>query len=324
MPLIVSAPGDDEETYRFHTYLNYLEALDIFLKAQFRKDWSPFENIAQSRTFKKIQSGKCSNLDLVRKTLRSAWLTEIQLSLPVRQPELVPYANLWAPVQLYYCVYLATRAFFHAAGRDVAENHTTTLRTLASEIESRPGIFPQPWRVTCIGDTELGGIIYKNLPRGIKISPVSSLMSGDRVDFWDSFGLFLKTTRSRQIKKAIKEWKKKNKRRRIKRDEREQVGESLGPTSIFHCFYRLRTRSNYEDAEAFLVALERTSEAKRFHSSLRRCAWYTLLAMELLISQYVGRNCFSTWVDEFKLNERHGFGSRLCVRRRNAIASFLR
>ena len=290
----------------------------------FKKDSSPFKNIVQSKTFKKIQRRKCKNLDLVRKTLRSAWLSEIQLSLPVRQPELIPYANLWAPVQLYYCVYLVTRAFFHATERDIAENHTTTLRTIASEIESRPAIFPQPWRVTCIGDPDLDSIIYNNLPENIEISPVSSLMSGEHVKFWDSFGLFLKTTRSRQIKKGIDEWKKKHKRKRIKRDERKQIGESLGPTSIFHCFYRLRTRSNYSDAEAFLVALERTSEAERFHTSLRRCAWYTLLVVELLISQYVGRSCFSKWVDDFKSNDRHQLGSKLCVWRRNAIANFFR
>lgn len=321
MPLIAKVLLENDETYRFRTYLNYLVALDIFLKTHFRDNPATFRDIVQSRSFRRIQGGRCRDLENVRRTLRSAWLSEIQLSLPVRQPELVAYANHWAPVQLYYSVFLAIRAFFHASGQVVAQNHSTTLRTLTGEIESRPELFPHPWRSTCIGDSELNNLTYNNLPEGITVKPVSSLLAGERVEFWDSYGLFLKTTRSREIERTIRDWKKANNRKRIRRKERERLVEGLSPTSIFHCFYRLRIRSNYDDAESFLVSLENTDEADRFHSALRRGAYYTLLVLELIISEYVGRNCFSEWVDDFRANDRHRLAANL-IRRRRAIRSF--
>jgi len=321
MPLVVRVPDEGDETYRFRTYLNYLVALDIFLKSEFQNNPVPFQNIVNSKAFRRIQGGRCRNFDIVERTLRNAWLSETQLYLPVRHPGLVAYANHWAPVQLYYSIFLAIRAFFYASGQEVAQNHSTTLRTITSEVESHPELFPYPWRATCIGDSKLDNLAYNNLPEGINVSPVSSLLSADRVEFWDSFGLFLKTTRSREIEKAIKEWKKRYKRKAIRKNERERLVNGLGPISIFHCFYRLRIRSNYDDAESFLVSLENTEEAERFHVALRRAAYYTLLVLELIISQYVGRNRFSKWVEDFRANDRLRLAGNL-VRRQKAIQSF--
>jgi hypothetical protein len=322
MPIIVTDNNENEEVLRFRTYLNYLLALDVFLKNQFHNNPVPFKNVVQSKSFKKIQSSRCADLNLACKTMRSAWLSEIQLSIPVLHPELVAYANHWAPVQLYYCIYLAIRAFFHSAGKNIPEHHSATLRAITNEIISRPDLFPSPWRVICSGDPKLTTIKYNNLPARVSIFPVSCLTHGNNVPFWDSFGLSLKTTRTRQIEKSIKEWKKQNKRKRIKRNERKEVENKMGPTSIFHFFYRLRTRSNYDDAEAFLVSLGQGHEAKLFHSALRNTAWYTLLVLELLISQYVGKETFSCWVDNFQSDDLHNLAENLIVRRRKEIKSF--
>ena len=229
-----------------------------------------FENIVNSRSFRRIQAGRCMQPQLVCRLLRNAWLTEIQLGLPSRYSELVSYSNHWAPVQLYYSIYLAIRAFFLAGNRNVREDYTTTLRTISRDVFSRPELFPLPWKILCTGDPSLANIEYLNLSERIQIQPVSSLTSGDHVNYWDSYGLFLKTTRDRQIDKSIKDWKKTEKRKTIRAGERADLVARLSPTSFFHCIYRLRIRSNYSDVESFLVSIERSDDSDKFNGSLRK------------------------------------------------------
>lgn len=282
-----------------------------------------FENIVNSRSFRRIQTGQCMQQQLVCRLLRNAWLTEIQLGLPSRYSELVSYSNHWAPVQLYYSIYLAIRAFFLAENRNVGEDHTTTLKTISSDVFSRPELFPSPWKILCKGDPSGSNIEYSNLPDRIEIQPVSSLTSGEYVDYWGSYGLFLKTTRERQIDKSINDWKKSNRRKRIRDRERANLVGRLSPTSFFHCIYRLRIRSNYSDVESFLVSIERSDDSAKFNRSLRRICWYTVLVLELLIARYVGRRLFTQWVEEFIRYDSSELGTRLVQRRCSHISQFL-
>ena len=313
----------EDHEKRFLTYLNYVTALSNFLKMEIGPNRYVFENIVNSRSFRGIQGGQCMQPQQVCRLLRNAWLTEIQLGLPSRYTELVSYSNHWAPVQLYYSIYLAIRAFFLAGNRNVREDHTTTLRTISRDVFSRPELFPFPWKILCTGDPSRGNIEYLNLSEPIQIQPVSSLTSGEHVDYWGSYGLFLKTTRDRQIDKSIKDWKKSKRRKTIRARERAEVVGRLSPTSFFHCVYRLRIRSNYSDVESFLVSIERADDSGKFNGSLRRICWYTLFVLELLIARYVGRRVFGQWVEEFIRYDSSELGTRLAQRRCRHISQFL-
>jgi hypothetical protein len=131
--------------------------------------------------------------------------------------------------------------------------------------------------------------------------------------------MFLKTTRQRQLEQISDEWKKKNKRKLMRASERASIVARLLPTSFFHCLYRLRLRSNYADAESFLVAVASPVESRQFHRSLRRLCWYTLLCLELLLTRYVGKAVMSTWVGEFSGHDKGELGAELIRRRWRAL-----
>ena len=61
------------------------------------------------------------------------------------------FANAWAPVHAYYAVFGALQAWFAANGMSgTANDHTATLKTIASQIEQRD-LFPEPWNLLAVG-----------------------------------------------------------------------------------------------------------------------------------------------------------------------------
>ncbi len=320
--LVVKFPTDEEleQSNRFRTYLNYLSAFDKYIQKRYNDPLKAITDIVTSKSFKSIQAGKCLDHSKLDRLLRNAWFTEIQMHLATPYKELIPYSNHWTPVQLYYSVFLATRAFFISAGLQVAPNHSSTLRAISGEIRSRPSLFPQPWRLLCEGDTA-SSPTYRNLPRGITINPVSSLSNGLSVSFWDSFAMFLRTTRDRQIVDLIAGWKRQQKRKRILALERTQLVAGLSDTSIFHALYRLRIRSNYADADSFLLSLEIQDDAKRFNDALHRVTWYTLMILELLTARHVGKNSYAQTIRSFEKYDIVKYSTKTVTARWKKISS---
>lgn len=237
--------------------------------------------------------------------------------------ELIPYANHWVPVQLYYSVYLAARAYFSCQGQQVGENHAKTLHTLSNEIQNRQALFPHPWKVLCTGDPDGDRIDYINLPPSAKISSVSSLTNGRHAPFWDSYAMLLRTTRRRQLKRAVDDWKRKHVKKRILRRDREKVVSGVPPTSLFDALYRLRIRSNYADADSFLLSLDDVGKAKEFNQSICSICWWTLLLIETLNARYLGKPKFGAIVDGFLKHEGGTRSEQLIQRRWAAISEML-
>jgi hypothetical protein len=215
-------------------------------------------------------------------------------------PSVVAYTNHWTPVQMYYAVYLALRALFEAARMTVGEQHAKTLHAIGGEIKSRPALFPYPWKLLCVG-AGARQCEYLHLPTGVTIDPVSSL----RFDAptWDSIGMLLRTTRDRQIERVTDVWKRENKRQRIAASTKRMLAMKLPPTSLFDAMYRLRIRSNYEDADAFLTALPSDGEAITFSKAMRRVCWFTMLLLETLTAKYIGRAAFGQCVSSFEARD---------------------
>jgi hypothetical protein len=90
---------------------------------------------------------------------------------------------------------------------------------------------------------------------------------------------------------------------------------SLPPTSFCYALYRLRIRSNYADAESFLISLYNDADNREFHRALRKIAWHTLKVIELLVARVMGKSQYGQWVEEFSQQDRSGIGAEL-VRRR--------
>jgi len=287
-----------EYEYKFLTYLHYLTSLRNFLKDNCQDYQSFGQAIASSGNFRKIQGGHCQDIDLLKRVMRNAWFTEVQLNLPGSRPELITYSNHWAPVQLYYACFLSLRGFFLSSGSNIDKNHIATLRTISSEIERRPSLFLEPISVMCKGDPEHKTEQYPNLPSGISINRISSLSPSERVSFYDSYCMFLRTTRNRQIETAVNEWKKKHRRKKIGKEKRKCCVDGLPSTTIFDVLYRLRIRSNYADADLYLLNISNECDAVRLYECFTGIAWHTLFVFELIMTKYLGKRArhINLWV----------------------------
>lgn len=321
MSLIARGPTEEEleQSARFRTYLNYIDSIYAYLIQNYTQAWKLVFEIAGTSTFKKITSGHCRDVLFVERHLRNAWFTEIQMHLVEADDKLVPYSNHWAPVQLYYAVYSAIRAFYAASNQTVNADHTATLASMSKEIKNRCSLFPIPWGLLCSGDPDNNPATYHNLPSGVKVNPVSSLSTGKNVPLVDSLGMLLRTTRKRSLDSRIDRWKRKEHRKRILAQERKQLVINLHPTSMFDSLYRLRTRSNYDDADSFILTLGDADEAQTFNIGLREICWHTLLLLECLICRYVGRSKYDGIVSRFGQHELSLFSAKLSTKRHKAI-----
>lgn len=300
-----------EQGIRFKTYLNYLDCISNHLGDVYSDPARIVNSVIQSRAFQSIQGGRCNDTERLAELLRNAWFTEIQMSISAQYEEFVSYSNHWIPVQAYYATYLALRALFTSSGQEVGREHSANLKAIAEEIQRRPDLFPYPWRLLCVGNPEDASPQFRNLPDNVTISPISSLTSSWRVDFWDSYGKFLKTTRQRHLLKQCEDWKSAHGKKRVSPTAKRQFIQNLSPTSLFNCLYRLRLRSNYADADSFLLSVQGSSEGSSFHSALRKIGWSSLLVLELLTARYLGKREFERVVDSFRRYEPRGLSDDL-------------
>lgn len=273
---------------KFKVYLNYILSLASELKNSHYTNLDHLKYVVSSKDFKNILSQK-KHFDgaKVNKLLRNAWLTELQLNFAKTNPGLVPYANHWGCVQIYYSSYLAMRSLLivmNHSSLDVSA-HSSTISNVNKEILKRPLLFPFPWNILCVGNPNSSSINFKNIPEDI--DPVHNNNSfGRDVSFLDRYCQFLKTTRQRTFKEKKNEWLKKNKRKRFPNNQIETLLKSMSPTSFFDCLFRLRVRSNYMDSDIFASDAVSNNDALAFNNALQDICHHTLQILELIISAY--------------------------------------
>lgn len=310
--------GNEEN--RFRTYLQYTCGLSAFLSASTPD--ALFSEVVASDAFRDMQGGRCQQPDRLSQILRNAWMTEVLTRLATVSPQYASYANLWLPVQAYYSAYLGLRALFLACGRQVPNDHANTLRTIARDIERRPGLFAFPWRTICTGNPNSNQVEYHNLPAGVVIGMASSLANHHNVEFADSYGMLLRTTRKRLVDACCEKWKKDNCRQRIPGSERIRIAANLAPTSLFDFLYRMRLRSNYSDADSFLLTLHLENDAQELSSAIVNIVWHNAFMIELLICRYLGKNAFTRIVDEFRKHDTSGTATRTVCARLDAMKTW--
>jgi len=305
MVLIKVSFPDEEELLAeksFRTYKNYLKSIELIIESLYGSDLfrniksalekgSPISNTTQAVTY---------DINKIKKLLFNAWYSEIILSLPNSfDSSLKFYSNHWAPVQAYYSVYLSLRSLIEASGVSCREDHTNTLNLIASWIKN-DSFFLAPWNVCCKGCVEYENHKFYCLPSSYTVNEISPLTNPAVENMWDFYGLMLKTTRDRILKKRKADWKRKNNRKRMVKTEIFALDKNVHPTTIFDSLYRLRIRSNYEDADAFMMGTQTSQDAENYHKALTTVTSATLFMIESYIAQLLGKDNFKNLVDEFK------------------------
>jgi hypothetical protein len=306
-----------EQGNRFRTYLNYICSISAHLKHLTPKSF--LKTITSSDEFGRIKRHNSDILE-IEKLLRNAWLTEVKLHIDGEDNEFTTYSNHWAPVQLYYSAYLSLRAYFTANASQVPNEHTKNLKAINNDILNKSSLFPFPFHTMCLcGGARADDSKFINMPQGVCINKISGLTKFDNVEFYDSFALCLKTTRDKQIEKLCEDWRHRNKKKRVPALEKEKMVKNMGPTSLFNFLYRLRLRSNYEDADSFLFSQPTILESQDFNKSLRVICWYTQFMLETLIARYIGEKTFVGIVQKFEKFEKYGFSKKTVGNRSKLI-----
>jgi hypothetical protein len=255
--------------------------------------------ITASKGFQKLTRKGDLDREAIAVLLRHSWFTELLLSETQKSTDLLIYANPWSMVQSYYAIYPGVRAYFAALNRPVRKTHHTTLSTICSDLTSYKDRFPQPWRTVLADDPAENSLKLINGPARLKLNLRNPLASPSGTNPWQFYGLLLRTTRSRQVKKSISDWKRANQRKRIYRHERAQLIATLRPTTMFDFLYRLRTRSNYQDIDSFAFSDVTTADAVDLQQGICHVVYTTLFIFETMIAKIGGKRWFDELVNEF-------------------------
>jgi len=292
--------NDEEERYgnRFRTYANYINNLAEVLD-RYDYDLNNYLNkIISTKQYKKITGGRILDERKLCKSMRNAWFTEIQINSYKEYEDFIQISAQWIPVQVYYSLFIAIRSYFNSIGSEINKDHKSTLNAISQEIKKRPDIFPIPWKIILEEDPNKTDITLTNINASYsKISKISPLSYN--VLNKDSIGLFLKTTRKREIEKRKDEWKKQNKKKKTPKAVSERIIEKMSPTTIFDFLYRMRISSNYSDVDSFIVFNNNSEEINKFYNSFLKINWYGLAMLEILIIKSYGKKQFIKMAEDF-------------------------
>lgn len=325
MALISTSFPDEEELEAersFRTYKNYLKSIEVIIENYYGPNL--FQNLKTALQNKKIlTNAKQAEIDKnkIKKLLFNSWYSKIILHLPnLFDSSLKFYSNHWAPVQAYYSIYLSLRALIEARGINCREDHTTTLALIASWIKN-DGIFISPWNVYCKGCVEYKNHKFYGLPDGYTPLETSTLTNPSNENIWNFYCLMLKTTRERILNKRKMEWKRKHNRKRMLKSEIFSLDKDIHPTTIFDSMFRLRIRSNYEDADAFMMGTQTSQDASSYHKALTRITSSTLFVIETYILQLLGIASYKAILDEFKKRDPVKQSEKTIKERENILPS---
>jgi hypothetical protein len=250
----------------------------------------------------------------VERSLTNAWGTELLLTFTrdvATEDELLRLTNNWSIVQAYYVAYHAIQALLVSTGQPRPTGHSITQRQYAS-------FWVHHARDLCPWSLAFGSEGPENMPPAHAANPgVQPWQTVDSVNCWDIACRALDTTRRSVVSEAIsdKRHHERSARRKAWRDEeasRQSVGRrarrepayplprltaaqkadvvtKVRSFTLLDYLYRLRIRTNYEDADVFAVGPSTQAESEKLQRHLRNVVSGLLLAHELHIRQLLGR-----------------------------------
>jgi len=327
----VHFPTSEEEDLgrRFTVNRNYLQAVSGFITTEYGRREKLYAGLRTKLEampkYHRIQRGQADVAE-VRRFLTLAWTSEIQLHLPaiLGNPSMLAFANTWAPVHAYYAVYGTLQAWFAANGMSgVADDHTATLRTIAKQIEQRD-LFPEPWNLLAVGCPMRKQRLHLNDHGKDCACPVEVLSVpipfGSDPNFWPRLGTWLRSTREARLVAREDQWKRKEKKRRISSAERTRIAQTLAPTSLFDCFWRMRIKSNYGTIDPYLVNQISESDHEIFNRALCTVTRATVSLLELFVMRRIGRAEFGKISAEFINQDTHNLTAKTLQARLTAYS----
>ena len=282
------------------------------------------------------------DVDLLKRTIFNAWGTELLLALQEElapspeEQEILALANQWSVVQSYYALEKGTIALTIALGGQKPDTHEKTRKLYIDFWSRRPYM---PFRVTV---KEAGPVGF---PPGADTSVDHTWTTVHDRNCMGFIATCLRTTRAEWVDAGLSEERaRKARARRVawETEERQRLTagnrprqkptfpdranldavETLAvrnrarPAAFLDYLYRLRIRSNYEDARMFTEGPTSSMEARQMHQYLSRLVGWNLLVMELWMSMLVGtanfRAIVESWLNnKVAANAEHGVATRV-------------
>lgn len=318
-------PGNPAASFATHS--NYLRAAAMIagFDTLVPNDLQILTNLAQSCQASAMYQGLAlhQQVDLqeLRRSLNNAWASELVLGIPGRftsADSVIRLANNWGVVQFYYVLYHVTQAYHIATGNPKPTNHPATQRIFTSTW-GRTGTL-SPWNLT----NDVNG--YDQFPANWQVDmTINPFTPCTPASCWDVFAMALRTTRRDSLKGAYmnerkektsqkrKAWntdeearlakaKKARKKRVFKisnltASERAAVNKRVRAHSLIDYAYRLRIKTNYEDADMFAEGPPNMTASGRVNRDIVRLAAASLLVAELHIARLIGGPAFAAIAD---------------------------
>jgi len=324
----------------FLTHSNYVAAFDTLISSHYlpgkygllRPKDQVLEALAaqvrSSRPYGRLQPRPTrADIEAIVSALRNAWGTELLLAATgeIAHDELIGLANNWAVVQAYYAGYHAVQALVLARGEPRPQSHPTTQRQNSTFWAMRSVNLP-PWS---LGWHSAGCC---NLPSDRTVNPIHPWTNCDEYTCWNLAAMALRTTREDMLKERFRKdrerkrsaarraWQREEQGRlarnrrprveprlplpRLSQPEKLAIDRSLRPSTLLDYLYRLRIRSNYEDATMFTDGPEQAYESWAVHQSLCRITAATLLVHELLVGRLIGTATLCSIIDQWSGSSR--------------------
>jgi hypothetical protein len=339
----------------FRTHANYLRAFAMLCSAPYQSGvnllFNPLpkqlERLAPAVAASPSMTAGTPKPDVeqAQKSLVNAWGTELLLALGgqlASEEELLRLMNNWAVVQTYYVGYRSVQALLAARGQPRPESHPKTQAQFAALWADRPLQLP-PWTLgACDGG-------WCNPPPHAIDDTLSPWASCDSHSCWSLAGKALRTTRDDVVKERMsagrdrkriakrKEWvaeeearaaegKKARKepewsRPQLTPVEKQSVHARVRTFTLLDYLYRLRIKTNYEDAGMFIEGPEDDHSSRRVHTDLVAIAGCTLLVHEMHVAAIVGQARMLKWADAWLGPNAHGQVLGLSLRR-DLIATY--
>jgi hypothetical protein len=290
-------PGEDLD-FAFRTYHGYLEAARRSIAASCPSSGAFLEGVAAH-----VKGGRWTTLvprgsalpPRSAQLLRNAWGTEVLLNAPrvIGGADLISFANHWAVVQAYYAVFDGLNALLVVGHPNPPRTHTTLLRWAATEVGNARSPFVAPWTWRTSGP--VNAYSYDGFPSGfVPDTRASTIATVSDASAPHILAKALKTTRDRKVEEKKPSWLKGKRtkagapRKNLTAAELRAHSAALEPTTLFDLLYRLRIRSNYDDADALLQGALSSADAAAFHTALCDIVRATLLTIEIYLAHRVG------------------------------------
>ena len=320
--------GSPKETFR--TYANYIRAFAELagLPLLALGDRIRLERLATRIRDNTVIVGPQREPDLAkaRASLVNAWGTEMILNVTMayaQEADLVGLTNNWVVVQLYYAAYHATQALLVARGYERPQSHPQTQRMFADLWVDRVLNLP-PWS---LGFSRSGVRNGPGRDLDVTIHPWSVCTSDSS---WDLAAKALRTTRDDVVIQGLRrarEEKQKALRRflverrtlrrigagapsiplpRLTDQEKLEAQQRVRSYTFLDFLYRLRIKTNYEDAAVFVEGPSSVAHARLVRRDLSYLAAATMLLNEIHIELAVGQQLVRDWVDAWLANNHLG------------------